>query len=108
MVKTGYISFLVETGGGQDDDGNIIPTEKTPTDFYPCNLKTVKKEYLTNVDGQIKQAQFSIYLNSDLTDIDLEPIKEVSLQDNLSKDLGNYQIQNIEYLLLSKRIKIIV
>ncbi len=113
MVKTGYISFITETGGGQDADGNTIATGKTPSAFIECNLQVIKKEYKTFIDGQYKQASYSIYIDSSKfygldPVINLESINLVSLKDNNSNDLGEFQIHNKEYLNLMQRIKIVV
>ena len=108
LVKTGYISFIQEIGGGRDADGNIIASTKTPTAFFECNLKVITKEYVRVIDGQAKQASYSIYVNSDKVAIDPEAVHEINLQDNRAKSLGEHQIMNIEYLELSKRIKIVV
>jgi len=109
MVKTGYISFTIETGGGQDADGNTIASTKTPSEYFPCNLKVVTKQYLTVIDGQTLQASYSVYIDSDIIfGITIESVREVLLQDNKVNPLGTFQIQNIEYLELSKKIKIVV
>lgn len=108
MVKTGYISFISEIESTQDGRGNWVPGTKTQTDFLQCNLQVIKKEYIQVVDGQAQQASYSIYIDSNLVDFDLEPIKEVSIQDNRAKSLGDFQVMNVEYLELSKRIKIVV
>jgi DNA-binding transcriptional regulator YhcF (GntR family) len=52
MVKTGYILFVTEIGGGQDTSGNPIPSTKTLSSWIPCNLNTIRKEYKIVVDGQ--------------------------------------------------------
>lgn len=109
MVKTGYISFMIENGGGQDSNYNPFPAIKNPSVYFPCNLATVKKEYKTLIDGQYQLASYKVYIDSDkVTSITLNTIKEVLLQDNDSNVLGTFRIQNIEYLILTKRVKIIV
>jgi len=108
MVKTGYISFFQETAPTQDDNGNWIPGVKTQTDFVECNLKVITKEYIRLQDGQVKQASYSMYIDNNLVTIDLETVNEIELQDNRGNSLGNHQIMNVEYLELSKKIKIVV
>ena len=143
MIKTGYISFISETGGGYDSNGNPVAATKTQTDYIGCNLEVIKKEYKTFIDGQYKQASYSVYVDSDIIsslsdtdtsthysedipDVDYVPqigdiiiqgtrpsvilsqIKSIQLQDNNANDLGVFQIQNTEYLNLTKRIKIVV
>ena len=60
MVDTGYISFITQTGGGgQDANGNPVSAVKSASDFVPCNLSVVTKEYKSYVDGVL----FSYHLN---------------------------------------------
>ena len=113
MIKTGYISFITETGGGQDADGNTIATAKVSSAFLECNLKVITKRYETFIDGQYKQASYSMYVDiSKFKTLDpaisLTDVSVVDLRDNNSNSLGSFQIHNVEYLNLSKRIKIVV
>ena len=113
MVKTGYIAFVTETGGGQDSNGNTVATVKTASEFIQCNLMVVKKEYKTLIEGQYKQASYSIYvdlLKFNRLDpvIDMNTVNLIDLKDNNSNLSGRFQIHNVEYLNLSKRIKIVV
>ena len=57
MIKTGYISFVTESGGGYDSDGNPIASTKVYSDYIECNLKTITKKYEFIVDGQYIQAK---------------------------------------------------
>lgn len=113
MVKTGYISFITEIGGGYDADGNPVAAVKVNSVYVSCNLATVKKEYIFLVDGQIQQAKYSCYIDNDKVSsldpvIDISTVKSIQLQDNRAYDLGIFQVQNVEYLELTKRIKLIV
>lgn len=109
MVKTGYISFISQTGGGQDADGNPVSPVKTNSSYVECNLAVITSKYEFIVDGQYKQAEYSIYVESDkIRDIDVQSIKEIQIHDNNDNDIGVFQIGNVEYLNLSKKVKIIV
>lgn len=100
---------MVETGGGQTSQGDPLSSNKTPSDYFPCNLATVKKEYKTLVDGQYKLASYKVYIDSDkVVTITLNTSTEVLLKDNNGNALGTFRIQNIEYLNLTKRVKIVV
>ena len=113
MVKTGYISFVTETGGGQDVDGNTISTVKTSSAFIDCNLKVVTKKYETFIDGQYKQASYSIIIDLIKFNV-LDPavvltdISMVDLRDNNNNSLDRFQIHRIDYMNLTKKIKIVV
>jgi len=111
MVKTGYISFITETGGGQDTDGNSIASVTTNSDYIECNLKTITRKYEFVIDGQYIQAKYSLIVDQDKINtldpvIDLQAVNQIQIKDNNSNDLGNHQVHNLEYLNLTKRIKI--
>lgn len=113
MIKTGYISFITETGGGKDADGNTIASTKVSSEFIECNLKVITKKYETFIDGQYKQASYSMYVDSVKFNsldpvIQMNSVNLVTLKDNNSNILGELQVHNTEYLNLTKRIKIIV
>lgn len=112
MVKTGYISFVTETGAGFDGNGNPIAPTKTASLPVPCNIKVITKEHRTLVDGQYLQGKYSCYVDSIKIPVSLssifQSIKEVQLKDNHQNSLGTFQIHNVEYLDLSKSVKIIV
>jgi hypothetical protein len=110
MVKTGYIAFITEAGGGQDANGNPIAADKVPSVFVECNLKVAKKEYKVWVEGQWRDAKYSVYVDNCLIPdgVDITKITEVQLQDNRQLDLGVHQIHNMEYLELMNQTKIVV
>ena len=109
MVKTGYISFLIETGGGFDSNGNPIAATKTPTLFVPCNLSVVNKEYKSLVDQQYLQAAYKIIVdNKEVDSFNLVSLTEVRLQDLRNNDLGTFQLQDKQFLSLTNQLKIVV
>lgn len=110
MVNTGYISFIVETGGGFDAQRNPIAATKTPSDYFPCNLKPVIDKYASYTEGQFKQAAFSIVIdNSIIPDtIDINSITEVQLIDLSDNYLGIYQVQSRYHSALTSNIKVVV
>jgi len=110
MVNTGYISFIVETGGGFDAQGNPIAATKTPSDYFACNIKPVVNKYESYVEGQYKQAAYSIVIdNSIIPDtIDVDSITEVQLIDLSANYLGIYQVQSRYHSALMSNIKVVV
>lgn len=110
MVRLGFISFITESGGGQDTDGNTVPATKVISDPIECNLMTVKKEYRTLVHGQWLDAKYQIYVDNDKipSTLDLLQVKEIRLKNPKNQDLGTFQIHNIEFLQLSQQVKIVV
>ena len=109
MVKTGYISFIMESGGGFDENGNPIAATKINSEFYPCNLAVQTKEYKLLVEGQYQQAKFSIIIdNSLIYSLDLSNLTQIQLNDLRNNDLGIFQVQNKEFLDLTNRLKLVV
>jgi len=109
MVKTGYISFITEIGGGYDANGNPTASTKVNSAYFPCNLSVITRQYLTLADGQVLQAKYSIVVdNFQVAAIDLSGLKEVQLQDSKQNNLGRFQVQNREFLDLTQRLKIVV
>jgi hypothetical protein len=112
MIKTGYILFIAEPGGEfQDADGNTVLIPKVSSEWIECNLNVMRKEYKMFVDGQYKQVKYACYVDlSKLRSLtfELTDIHEIQLKDLMEIDLGQYQIQSLEYLNLAKSIKILV
>lgn len=110
MVKTGYISFITQIDGGFDSDGNINPSVTLESEFYACNLMVITKEYKVLVEQTWQQASFSCYIQTAIVpDVSIiKNCRQIRLKDNNSNYLGTYQVQNVEYLNLSKRIKLVV
>lgn len=109
MVKTGYISFITESGGGYDSSGNPTAPTKVNSAYFPCNISVINRQYITLSDGQVLQAKYSIVIDNFLISaIDLSSLKEVQLQDSKTNNLGKFQVQNREFLDLTKRLKIVV
>lgn len=111
MIKTGYISFITESGGGYDSNRNPVATTPVNSDFIECNKKVVTHKYEFIVDGQYIQAKYSLIIDQDkisalVPTIDLEAVNQVQIKDNNSNDLGIHQVQNLEYMNLTKRVKI--
>jgi len=111
MVKTGYISFITETEGGYDENGNLTPSVLVNSDYIECNLKTITRKYEFVVDGQYIQAKYSMYVDQDkitalVPAIDLTTVNQIQIKDNNSNDLEKHQVHNLEYLNLTKRVKI--
>ena len=109
MVRLGYISFATETGGGYDSSGNPIAASKVWTPFVLCNIATITKEYKLLSEGQYRDAKFKILVENHLTkSYSLTSVKEIHLKDSLNNDLGKFQVQNREQLVLGLKTKFIV
>lgn len=115
MVKTGYIAFISESGGGQDSNFNPTPVVKTTSDFIECNLAVATQgaglKYIVVDSGEVKPIKYTCIIDSDKIsslNINVHSVKEISLQGNRGNSLGDFRVINIEYLELVKRVKIVV
>lgn len=108
MVKTGYIALVSEIGGGFDANRNPIPPSEIVGDYLPCNISDGDSRYSYYEDGQYKTPTYIIVI--DLHWISNVPITDnyITLKNTKNEDLGKFQIQNIQYLDLTKRVKIVV
>lgn len=109
MLNTGYISFIIETGGGWDADGNPVAASKVNSDYFPCSLKIVKRDYILLIDGQRLQAQYTIIVdNFEISTLDLSALTEVQLQDSENNDLNVFQVITKDFFSFTNKLKIIV
>lgn len=109
MLNNSLISFVTETAGTQDVDGNILPATKTNSAAIPCNCNVVTREYRTMVGGEYKFAQYKILVDlCEFEKLNLSNFKEINLTDSNGAVLGLFQLQNIEILVFSKKMLVIV
>lgn len=109
MLNTGYISFITETGGGFDTNRNPIPASKVNSNYFPCNLKIVKRAYLLLVDGQQMQAKYTMIIDCfEISTLNLDNLTEVQLQDSENNDLGVFQVITKDFFFFTSKLKIVV
>jgi hypothetical protein len=109
MLNNGFIVFITETGGTIGNDGTITPPTNASSASIVCNIRTITRQYLTVVEGQTLQAKISVMVDENvIKDVTLNTVKKVSLVDSIGNNIGEFQIQKIERLKLSKKIKVVV
>jgi len=109
MVNNGFIAFISETGGSFDTSGNPVASTKVVSSFFPCNLAVITREYKSYSDGQFKDSKYKIVVDNYLiAGQDLSNLKEVKLKGADLADLGVFQVQNKELLVLVSQTKIVV
>ena len=110
MLNSAYISFLVDSGGGQDVNFDPIPTTNTPQDYVSCNLKEVRKEWKFDVNGEHIQAKYSIYIENSIipSTVDITLTTQVILKDLNEVVLGTFRVLSSEPLSIIQSTKIIV
>ncbi len=90
--------------GGLDDNGDPVAARAALDDPIKCNIKTIKHNNKgVSIDGTFKQASYEILIK--LQDFDAELL---TITNSRNKNLGVYDIQDIEFLDVVKRVKITV
>ncbi|MBK8807768.1 MAG: hypothetical protein IPO21_14435 [Bacteroidales bacterium] len=109
MLNNGFIVFITETGGSIGNDGTITPPTNSSSASFACNIRTITRQYLTVVEGQTLQAKISVMIDENvIKNVTLNTVKKVSIVDSIGNNLGVFQIQKIEHLKLTNKIKIVV
>ncbi len=104
------ISFVTNSGGGWDPEGNPIHPVDTKTDYIPCNLDVKSKQYQIYKDGMYIEIKASIYVGIDdiPDDLDVIEAKNVEVKDWKGNYLNTFLVQDLEYLLRFNVVKILV
>lgn len=63
MIDNGHIRFPIETGGGQDINGNLVTPTVSYSEWIACNLRTLSQDYQLLVGGIYVKAGYSVYIN---------------------------------------------
>lgn len=111
MFKIGTISFLVsQTDSGNNEWGvPELPTD-IYSDFYQCNIQG-KEKLIKYENGMYRDASYIIIIDSDkVSDLDLTNCHTVKLKDSNDNELAVkiWQVINIEFRKLTKKIEVIV
>lgn len=114
MIDTGYISFITESGGGFDGDGNPVSPVLTNSEYVPCNIKVLvglsTGRYKTYPEGMYKEFLYSIIVDKLRIPqgIDITKVTQVSLQGALKEAKGTFHVQDIEVLKITNKIKLLL
>lgn len=106
MMTNGTISFQFVTENGFSVNGDPLPDAKAwSVPEIPCLIRTNQHNQKGKVrDGKFEMSAYTIHLEM------MEEItaKRVKLVNDRGNNLGEFEIQDIQYLKLVKRIKITV
>ena len=104
MIVNGSLYYLVSGGIELDSDGDPISVTPVWSSAIPCQLVPIRNSNKGKYeDGQFSQSSYEIIIMPmDFT------AKTVSLVDNNEGALGEYRVQDIEFLDVVKRVKITV
>lgn len=109
MRTNGVLKYKTTTGGGIDPvTGNPIASESVWSDPVPCMIIPNSKGFIQKYDG-------GAYIPADY-EIHLEPFMDylntsiICITDDRGRDLGEHNVlqQNIQYLDIVQRIKILI
>jgi len=104
MIYNGTIKTLFSASGTLDSDGD--PVESTPSwsDDIQCQIRTIKHNNKgIYQDGKFIQSSYEILVKMQTIDT-----KRIKITDERSKELGEFEVQDIEYLNSVQMVKITV
>lgn len=103
IITNGILQIIGKTGGGYKN-GKPVPVEPVTSEPIPCNIATNKFDHLgTYIDGKFTRVSFIIL-------IDMQPFEadRIILTTDRGKALGEYSVQNIQFLDVVETVKITV
>lgn len=104
MLDNSHISFITQTSGGFDANGNPVEPTQTIGEKIPCNKKTAKNNLTVIQEGQIRDVAYIITIDEKhLNDI----TKSIQLYKN-DVEFLQLQVISYEHLKYVNRIKIFV
>lgn len=106
IIENGHIS-LVTTSGGGITNGIPVPVREIVGKRYPCNIRVVKRDRQgTTIDSKFTQASYEVLIDSVI--IPHFETEKVVLTDNRNNSLGQFAVQDVQYLDGVGAIKIVV
>ena len=110
MLNNSTISFIVNTGGGFDSNGNPTAPTKTATAFVKGNLATLLKHYVVAAEGEEVRAKYSFIVDSstynELALTKLPTTAEIKDEEGIS--YGVHKIHQRFYMPFTKKYKFII
>lgn len=105
MVVNGFISYKMVTGGGNDEfTGKAIPVNISWSNPIECFIKTNNH----NNRGTYQDGKFSVSAYEVLIQTEPFHAERVKLQDMRGREIGEFQVQDIQSLDLVQKVKIVV
>jgi len=102
MITNGTLSYKTVTGGGIDENGDPIPVTGTWSDPIECFIgpNINKRKYK---DRTFSMPTFEILIEMRAFDADI-----IRMTTERGKDMGEFQVQAIQFLNIANRVKITV
>jgi len=103
-MENGTLQYKIITGGGLDASGDPIQVTEDWSEPIDCWIKT----NLHNQKGKYEDGKFTMAKYEVL--IELQPFEadRIKLITDKNKDLGEFQIQDCQFLDIAGRVKIMV
>jgi hypothetical protein len=104
MITNGSIQKQVSSGTGLDENGDPVVSNPVWSEPIPCLIKTIKHDNKgIYPDGKFTQASFEILI--EMQEFEAERILLKNSRNNFEAE---FEIQDIQFLDLVGRVKIIV
>lgn len=103
IIENGTLQTIEKTGGGIVN-GRPVRVEQVFGDPIPCNLKTITHNNRGKaIDGEFTQASYEV-----LVDVPTFTAERVVLTNNRGVRLGEFRVQDVQYLDCVNAVKITV
>ncbi len=103
-MKNGTLQYAIVTGGGLDAIGDPIPVVTSWSDPVDCLIITnTRNDKGTYQDGKFTQMAYVVHIDKQPFDA-----KRVRLTNDRGIELGEFQVQDVQFLDLVRRVKITV
>lgn len=103
MQYNGTIQYKILSGGGLDENSEPIESGSSWSDPICCLYKAVKHTHGIYQQGKFTDSSYEILIESKEFEADT-----VKLTSDRDKMLGEFEVQNIEFVERSGRVKITV
>ena len=104
MIPNGTIKMKTSTGGGMNENGDPIPVIEVWGEDVPCRFSTNRH----NTNGKYVDGQFIIQSYSIIIALDLAFKCSFLELFSMGVSLGKFDIQDLQFLTIVGRIKIVV
>jgi hypothetical protein len=94
IIENGYIQECIVSGGGIDSQGLPVEVEETWGEPIPCNIRKSKSDKKgVYVDGHFEQCSAVILIDPK----DFSALR-IKVTDNREQVLGEFEVQDVQYL----------
>ena len=104
--KLGYTNTTA-TAGDLDEHGMPVAASSTPSVEVVCTITTLSEDRKGRYDdGRYRNCMYSVTCNMEDVGVEFNLVKSVHLSHDIKGDLGNFQVQRIEFYTITQTVEI--